>query len=806
MINVIDIRESDKRPQPWRKLSVLLLAWCLILLCCWQVQASEKVFKDLPPKLHTALGKAEDFAAKGQFSRAAQHLSTFATSNPTIQHPLLSYELGYFYFYAKNTNQALIHAQKAVQAAPDYKNAWQLIAHSYQEKGALFDPTKKGELEKKNKAMQKGARAMERAIALESNPDLIYQSGLLWLGANKPKRALAIFQGLTTRKNPKEEWFLGLSDCLKVLKRHVETAETIEIAALLNNDPALLFHASYLWYELEKPKRAEPLLKILLSNNKPDKSWLLLAVSVYDSLEKPAQAATAMEKVIEIDPANDFIFNCGLLWLQADNPDNSLKSLLRLEEVRPAQADWFVAITQAWILIDNIPKAADAMERAAKISKKPDHYYQAGAMRVQLTQPSQAIKLLSRLADHPKPKRDWMITIAKAWILKNNYLNGAKYMEMAAIISDEGKLYHQAAILYRQENSLDKALLLLKKSVARKKVDQLWLVDLGSMLIDRDEEIEVVRVMNRTNLLDKKVSNQLRYRGVLIWLNLQSPEKAYPLLKLLSNETKPRYTWLSAMVKTCVELGKYQQGDKVLQKTINFFSEEVKVWKLATWFALQENDYIKAVAAKEVVRMFEPNNKKHMQDLSRLYFLAGVPEQSARVFKDAMAIKPSIEETKHLLDIYLSGRMYDRALKHAKKIAEKSGVSTDLEVVGDIYYALHQYGQGADTYEKATAGEENPNLTIKAAYSAMKDDQYVRARHFFERAIELSGKKGEMGEQLEMAVQSLDYVNSKIEMKSKMKKHDQSAMTRNKKGELPWREMGKYRFQVTNHPASPPRR
>ncbi|BBO85425.1 hypothetical protein DSCO28_59910 [Desulfosarcina ovata subsp. sediminis] len=223
----------------------------------------------------------------------------------------------------------------------------------------------------------------------------------------------------------------------------------------------------WLWNELEKPGRALPLLKTLAQKKKPDKNWLLL-VAVYNTLQQYADAAMTFERVIEIDPAPDYLYNCGVLWLQADKPDKALKSLLRLADATPPKADWFVAMAQAWLIKEQIPKAADAMERAASISKKPQHIHQAGVLRIQLKQADRAIALLTPLAGLPKPKSEWLVALANAWLLKENYLKGATYMEQAAVISGKGKLFHRAAMLWRVEGNIPKTVTLLRKSVSGK--------------------------------------------------------------------------------------------------------------------------------------------------------------------------------------------------------------------------------------------------------------------------------------------------------------------------------------------------
>jgi len=723
-----------------------------------------KEFKEPPPALHTALGKAESLSDKGQFRKAQAVLNAYASAHPAETHPLLYYELGYFAYKAGHTNDAITNLKKTVEIAPRYKDGWHLLSLAWQESGSRYSKGKRQEKNKRIQAMLHSALAMDKAVQLSKDDDLLYQSAMLWLEAEKPKKALIILQRLSKRKNPKEEWLLGLSEALQALKKTKATAEAMEKAARVQNNPELLFHASYLWNELEKPKRALPLLKILAKKKTPEKNWLLLLAAVYNTLNQHANAALTFERVIEIEPAPGYLYNCGVLWLQAEKPDKALQPLLRLANVQPPKADWFVAIAQAWLMKDKIAKAANAMEKAASISKKPGHIYQAGTLRLQLKQAERAIKLLSPLADLQKPKKQWLVALSNAWLLKENYIKGATYMERAANISGEGKLYHRAGMLWRVEGKLDKTIALLKKSVAAKKIEQVWLVDLASVLLDANREREARSVMQRTNLAGKEVSNQLRYRGVVLWLSLQEPGKSYPLLKILVADKEPKYSWMSSLVKNCVELGKTQEAKKVLARTLARYPSQVKSWKLAVWFALQQGDYVDAVAAKEIVRHFEPDEKKHVEDLSRLYLLAGVPQQSARFYTRTIGRNPTTEQLGHLVDIYQSGRLYDEALKTALKMAEQEKTVENIEALGDIYYALHRYEESCNSYEQAAdlSPEVNPDILMKAAYSAMKKKLYERAAGNFEAVI--ASGKGKEG-QVQAAMENLAYIEKVQEQK-----------------------------------------
>ncbi len=739
---------------------LLLMASALVLLPSLlyaEQQSGSDAFKPPSPGLHSALGKAESYAAKQQFSKAQRVLEGYRAAHPEEKHPLLSYEIGYFAYKAKDFDAAISNLQKNVALAPRFKDGWQLLSLAWQESGSRYSKEKKEERSRRLRAMEQSAFAMDRAAALGKDDDLLYQSAMLWLDAEKAKKALGILENLTQRSNPKEEWLVGLAEALKALKKTTKTAETMERAARLRNDPSLLFYAAWLWNELEKPRRALPLLTLLAERRNPEKNWLLLLAGVYNTLQRYSDAATTFERIVEIDPIPENLYNCGVLWLQASNADRALRALLRLKEVTPPKATWFVAMAQAWLLKEEIAEAADAMEQAAMISKKAEHIYQAGVLRLQLRQADRAIRLLTPLSERKKPKSTWLVALSNAWLLKENYVKGATYMEQAAYISGEGKHYHRAGMLWRVVGELGKTITLLRKSVAVKKVEQLWLVDLASVLFDAKREAEVRPVMKRTRLTEAGVSNSLRYRGAVVWLNLEEPAQAYPLLRLLGKQKKPQYSWLSALVKTCVKLEKIEEARATLTLLLNSFPSQVGSWKLAVWFALRQEAYAEAAAAKEIVRHFEPNEKRHLNDLSRLYLLAGVPERAAKMHKQFVGKKPQTEHLERLVDIYLSGQRYEEALDAELLLIKKQKTVEHLETLGNIYYALHRYGKSRKAYEEAAglSTKVNPDLLMRAGYSAMKEREYQLAAKNFNEVI-ISGVAKD--EQLQSASANLAYI------------------------------------------------
>ena len=99
------------------------------------------------------------------------------------------------------------------------------------------------------------------------------------------------------------------------------------------------------------------------------------------------------------------------------------------------QAKWFVALAQAYLALKEIKKAAEAMDKAADISQKPEHIYQAGILRLQLKEADKALARLLPLKELPHPQANWFVALSNARILKEEYGLAAQNMERKAASS-----------------------------------------------------------------------------------------------------------------------------------------------------------------------------------------------------------------------------------------------------------------------------------------------------------------------------------------------------------------------------------
>ena len=914
-----------------RKLVIILLAAVAGMLMPWMwVEGAEPARCPRNPEpmseaLHLVITEAEGAAKAGDFKDAAAIVENYLETHTGETHPYPYYDAGYFLHRAGNRHAAMGYLRKAVRLNPCFTEAWQLLASLHQEAGQFKQAATALEkaaaitkapriwyqtavlwleagFPKKTlaalatlrherwkepdwyvaaarahqdlKQSGRAAEAFASAYALSQDPEHLYQCAVFWLEAEDPGKALPLLKQLTRSTSPKSHWLVALSNTLKALKKKEETARAMERAAGISRDPNLYYHAAYLWLEANRPKKARSLLEKLAKRKRPRVEWLLALANTYMMLDQIKAAAVTMDRVVRLDPKPDYLYNAGVLWLQAEQPKKALCHLLVLCKRTPKKAEWFVALAHAWLGQKEVLKAAGAMERAAALSRKPGHAYQAGLLWLQAKQVDGALRLLVPLSKQPRPEAQWLVALSNAWVLKENHGNAAgameraahisgkpdhfysaaglwlqaeqprkalplleglvkkpkpqaqwlvllsetrlrlkdvpraaeameraakisrknehtfraarlwleadrparalpfleglvglptplgewyialsncylmlekpekaaRAMERAAKITQKGKDYYWAGMLWLQAGNSATGISLLRISVAGEPVEQKWLVSLAQALIDSGRDRDALRVMEKTVLRDKKVLPNVRYRGAVLWLHLKQPKKALPILKILCASKGPALDWLVNLVKTYVELEQMVTAEKALEHLLLLYPETPEAWRLAVWVGLQQADYAGAAAAMAVAVRLGPPDMDQMKELADLYHMAGVPMKAAAALKKTWKENPTAEDWDRLVNTYLSGYRYKMALASAKSALGVKETAERWATVGAIAFRLQNFRESYDAYCRSADLTPDADIYLKAGYAALKMDNLNEAARLFREAMQRAGK------------------------------------------------------------------
>lgn len=920
------------------------LAYLLASGLCVECAGTEECPQDLAPlpeSLHDVVTRAEALDKAGDAGEAARLLVQFLKDHPGESHPYLFYVTGYFLWQAGKGDDAVPFVERTLERESCFVAAWQLLASLYQGRN---NPGKAAEILEKAGPLQpdpriwiqaallwleagqprkalavlakmpldqgkgadwhvamaqahvdlkdtaKAAESMVSAHGLSQDPEHLYQAAVLWLEAGHPARALPLLQELTRGDLPQSHWLVALSNALGELQKKEERALAMEKAASISRDPELSFHAAYLWLEANQPKRALGLLEKLAEKPRPHINWLLLLANTHIALDQARPAAEVMDRVVSMDDQSEYLYNAGLLWLQAADAQKALGHLVPLCNRSPAKASWFVGLAHAWLAQKDILKAARAMEQAADLSKDPEHAYQAGLMWLQVRRAEDSLRLLVPLSLRYQPRAEWLTALSSAWVIKENYghaavameraakisgtsehayqaaslwlhaeeprkalpllealagkshpevqwlvllsetwrrledlpraaqvmerasrISGnpehafragqlwieaglpenalplltavtrgpsprgnwfvvlshcflmleenwkaAEAMERAADITQKGEDYYRGGMLYLQADDSAKGLALLYTSTKKPPVQQEWLVSLAQALLQEDREQEALSILEQTDLVAATVNPRVRYQGAGLWLHFRQPVRALPILEVLCASREPVLEWLVSLVQTHMELDSHPQAEKALLRLLDHYPERPEAWRLAVWVALQQSDYARAAAAMAVAARLGPPEPRLLKELADLYHMAGTPLKAAAVLKKAWKGEPAPEDWDRLARIYRSGHRYEMALEAARAAAKAQPTAERWETVGSLAFRLRQFEESYQAYRHSAGLSPHAAIRLRAGYAALRLEDLEEAARLFTEALQRSEKNSVTARE---AHRNLAYVN-----------------------------------------------
>jgi len=588
--------------------------------------------------------------------------------------------------------------------------------------------------------IRSAAETMDRVVRMDPKPDYLYNAGVLWLHAEAPDKALAHLRKLCKRTPPKAEWFVALAHAWLRKKEIVNAAKAMEQAATLSQKPAHAYQAGLMWLQARNADAALRVLAPLGEKSHPEAEWLAALSNAWLLKGDFPQAASAMERAARISEKPDHFYSAATLWLQAEQPRKALPLLQLLAQRPRPEARWLVLLSETWVRMANMAEAAQAMERAAGISGKPDHTFRAARLWLEADQPKSALPLLERLTRQPSPAGEWFITLSNCYLLLDQPAKAAQAMETGAGITGKGSHYYRAGMLWLETGNADRGIPLLQVCAKKEPVEQKWLVGLAQALVNEAREPEALEAMERTDLTDPRQAPALRFQGAMLWLHLDWPRKALSVLKVLCASGKPDPKWLVSLIKFYVELGQAGEAEKALRRLIDRFPEKPDVWRLAVWVALQQADYARAAAAMAVAVRLGPADPALLKELADLYHMAGAPVKAAAALQAAWKGHPGPKDWDRLVNIYLSGHRYATALPFAVSAAEAEPSAERWEMVGAIAFRLRKFKESFDAYRRGAELSPDADLRLKAGYAALKMDRLDEAARLFREAMRRAQK------------------------------------------------------------------
>lgn len=678
----------------------------------------------MPEPLYGIVKQAEKLADSGDLKGALSILKNWLAENPESVHAYPCYDIGYFFWQMKKYSEAVPFLRKAVERDPCFSDAWQLLAVVYHETGDAAS----------------AASALEKAAKIKNDAVMWYQVGLIKLEGGDPDGALKALKKVPSENRKTSDWYVAVARAQDELKQPGPAAEAMASAYRISNDPVHLYQSALFRMEAKEPQKALPLLKKLAERPSPRTEWLTTLSAAEKALKNRKETAEAMERAARRSRDPNLSYHAACLWIEADESERALILLKKLAERKRPRVEWLLALSDTFMILNKPRPAAKTMERVASMSPKPKYQYHAGVLWIQAGDPDRALHFLIPLSRKAHPKPRWLVGLSHARVLKKDYVKASTAMEQAANITRKGADYYRAGMLWLQAGDRDKCIELLRQSVAQKPVLEKWRVSLAMVLFNSGRKTEAERVMAETDLMDKKVPPDIRYRGAVIWVWLEQNRKALPVLKALCSDEKPQKEWLIALVKTRVAVQQITRAQKDLNGLLALYPEDSEVWRLAVWLSLLKNELPQAAAAMAVAVRLGPPDKKQLKDLADLYMAAGVPQKAAMALKKTWKGAPNANDWDRLARIYLSGHWYNLALKCAETALAKEETAARWRTVGDIAFRLQKFEKSLNAYKHSIALKPTAEALLGAGYAALKMDKMDRAFHFFSK-VEAFSKK-----------------------------------------------------------------
>ena len=210
--------------------------------------------------------------------------------------------------------------------------------------------------------------------------------------------------------------------------------------------------------------------------------------------------------------------------------------------------------------------AAQAMQRAFSLIKpeNPDLKYQAALLHVHGGKSGSALPLLEELANHKKPRVEWLLALSHVYTRLSNPAKAALAMERANRLKPDPEYQYQAACLWIEADRFQKALLLLETVCAKNTAPGKWRATLIHVLERLGKTEKAAKLIAEKTPQEKSTAES--FRLALLYLKEGHPEKALPVLQELAKNHAPDPQWIAALAITLDTLDKPNKACAVMKR------------------------------------------------------------------------------------------------------------------------------------------------------------------------------------------------------------------------------------------------
>ena len=202
----------------------------------------------------------------------------------------------------------------------------------------------------------------------------------------------------------------------------------------------------------------------------------------------------------------------------------------------------------------------------------------------------------------------------------------------------------------------------------------------------------------------------LLYQAAAFYLVAKSPEQALSHLLKLAQLPEPKKKWLTALVRTHMELKQPGRAEPVVRRLVKRFPDDAKLWRTLAGLNLELGRHSRALNALEVHYRLKPPDAKGLRELAGLYRFNQVPLKAAQTYLKSFGKKPTARELDILAGTYLEANRPLLALQASRRAAEMKPTARRLDRLARLQMHLKKYDQAYKTF-MAAARLADPRAT-----------------------------------------------------------------------------------------------
>ncbi len=523
--------------------------------------------------------------------------------------------------------------------------------------------------------------------------------------------------------------------------------------------PQIPFLKGLIQYRLKRFEKSEILFKKAIELNPCfGEAWQNLAV-VYYQQKQPAKAAEAMEKAFSlIKPENrDLQYQSALFRLMAHQPEKALKTLEQLTQKAPPRTKWLLSLAQTRKVLGQTAKAAETMEKVIRLEPDSSRQYQAACLWVESGRPEKALPLLKNLCSKSKVSSQWRASLVHVLQQLGENDEAAKVLAQGKAGKALSADRFRSALLYLKDGMPQKALAILQELVKTANPEPQWLIALAWTLDRLDRPEEASAVMEKVDPNSPALSSKMRLQMAVFLLQHDHPKRSCQLLETLAKDPHASKACLMAQIEALVRMGKPQAANTPLERLLNRYPQDEKVWRLAAWTAIEQKDYGKAAAALEVALRLIPPKSGDWKRLGNLYRLAGVPKKAADAYVKEFGKTPSAHDLDLLASTYQEAHQMDKALAAATRTAKLAPTAKRFSRLGQLYMEQEDWAKGMAAFQKAAQLDDSGGVnSLRVGYAAWKLDRLASAKTAFQSVLQKADSKSGAAVKATRALKTID--------------------------------------------------